>query len=65
MTKRRKTTSGTRWTEADYQAHGYAMIKLRLPAETKERIKAQAKARGVSVAAMVASWVEIEPVEPE
>lgn len=45
--------SGTQWTEADYAAHGYGRITLRLPRAVLELLAAKAKESGKSRAELV------------
>lgn len=49
--------SGTQWTEADYAAHGYGRITLRLPRAVLELLAAKAKESGRSRAEVVAELV--------
>lgn len=55
---KRKNASGTTWTDADYAAHGYVTVKLRLQRDVAEAFSAEADALGVSRAAALAMWVE-------
>lgn len=52
----RKSRSGTQWTDADYAAHGYGRIMLRLPVETLVELGRLAAKTGLSRAALVA-WL--------
>jgi predicted DNA-binding protein len=43
----------TQWSDADYRAHGYVRLSLRLPVEVRDRIRALAKSRGISIARLL------------
>lgn len=57
---KKKNTSGTTWTDADYAAHGYVTVKLRLPGPAAEAFQAAADRMGVGRAAAVELWAAKE-----
>lgn len=57
----RKSRSGTQWTDADYAAHGYGRITLRLPVEALVDLGKLAAKAGLSRAALVAWLIDNHP----
>ena len=55
--KKKTNASGTVWTDADYAAHGYVTVKLRLPGDVANSFIEEAERLGVSRAAALALWV--------
>jgi hypothetical protein len=52
-----KSRSGTKWTEAQYQQAGWHQLKLRLPLDAIEALKAAAVERDVSCSKLVDEWI--------
>lgn len=48
-----RRTSGTVWTDADYAAHGYGMLRVRIPQDELDVLRRIAAAWGVHVTAAV------------
>lgn len=50
---RKKSTSGTQWSEAEYRAAGYSRLTLRLSSEVKDDLRELADMSGWSIAELV------------
>jgi hypothetical protein len=56
-----KNRSGTKWTEADYQAANMERMNLRLPLDDASRLRRLAKFLGISRAKVVSeALIELE-----
>ncbi len=60
MIAKKKTRSGTQWTEEDYRAHGWTQRKLRLPIEISEALDGIADGLGCGISEAVVTLVENE-----
>lgn len=60
MTTAKKTprkSSGSKWSEEDYEAAGKARVVLRIDQADRDKLDAIAKASKRSLSAVVAEWI--------
>jgi len=61
--------SGTVWTDADYAAHGYGMLRVRIPQSELDTLRRIAADWGVHVTAavrhLIAHAAELPPATPK
>ena len=60
MTAKKKTRSGTQWSEEDYRAHGWVQRKLRLSMEISDALDGIADDLGCGVSEAVTILIERE-----
>ena len=53
MAAKKKSRSGTKWSEEDYEAAGKARVNLRIPQEAYDKLQAEAERRGTSFAGLI------------